>query len=333
LRAGDVELYGTLYRPVADVAAQYGMTTTWVTPNKVLQLKNKYCTIELTANERSLRLNDEPMSLGSPIVFAKGTLYIARLDFECNLLPLLAPALLPHVPALHRIIIDPGHGGADSGTVNASLNTNEKTNTLDVALRLATELKKRGYDVLMIRTTDITVDRHLRAAMANQAKGDLYISIHFNQADDSAVAGVETWILPPPGGQESTEAKPTADDKQTMPGNRFDSWNAILGFSVERTVAGKLQTLNRGIKRRRLDVLAPLDMPGLLVECGFLSNPVEGAKIKTTAYRQSIAEALADGIDLYKATLDSLAPKPASAPPAQSNAPIELKPTSGTSHQ
>ena len=145
--------------------------------------------------------------------------------------------------------------------------------------------------------------------MANNAKGDLYLSIHFNEAPEASVSGVETWILTPPWQPSSTQAKFTETDKRVLPGDRFDYWNTVVGFSVERAVARELGAVNRGVKRARYDVLTPLNMPGLLVECGFLSNPTEGGKIITPDYRQKIALALADGIDLYKTTLDRLRPR------------------------
>ena len=166
----------------------------------------------------------------------------------------------------------------------------------------------------MTRTKDVTFNRKERPLMANSDKGDLYLSIHFNEAPQDSVSGVETWILTPPWQPSSTQAKSSETDKKVLPGDRFDYWNTVVGFSVERAVTRELGAVNRGIKRARYDVLTPLNMPGLLVECGFLSNPTEGAKIITPDYRQKIALALADGIDLYKTTLDRLRPRPLAPP-------------------
>jgi N-acetylmuramoyl-L-alanine amidase len=310
LRAADNELYGALYRPLTDVAAQYHMSVSWTAPQTPLQLQNQYSTLEFTVNERSLRLNGQPMALGAPIVADHGTFYVSKRDFDNNLVPLLSPCTLPNPPALHRIIIDPGHGGVDPGTSNLALHMNEKTNTLDVALRLAPILRQRGYEVVLTRTADVSFERKLRPLFANKAKGDLYISIHFNQVDDPAVSGVETWILAPPWQPSSKESALTDADKLVLPGNRFDFWNTILGFTVEHVVTSELHADDRGVKRARYDVLTPLDMPGMLIECGFLSSSTEAVKIGSPAYRQKIAESIADGIDLYKTTLDRLRPAP-----------------------
>jgi len=314
-RGADVTINGIPYRPLSDVAALYGMTVSWGTPGKTMDLKNQFCTIDATGNERSIRLNNQLLALGAPIMLRGNMLYLSKRDFDNNIFPLLSPAQIPAaVPALHRIIIDPGHGGDDPGTQNRSIGTNEKTNTLDVGLRLADELRKRGYEVIMTRTKDVTFNRRERPIMANNDKGDLYLSIHFNEAPENSVSGVETWILTPPWQPSSTQAKSSETDKEVLPGDRFDYWNTIVGFSVERVVTRELGAVNRGVKRARYDVLTPLNMPGLLVECGFLSNPTEGAKIITPDYRQKIALALADGIDLYKTTLDRLRPRPFAPP-------------------
>jgi N-acetylmuramoyl-L-alanine amidase len=316
LHAEDATLEGILYRPFSDVAARYGLKISWVTPAQTLQAQGQYCTLEATANERIVRLNREPLALGFPILEHQGMLYLAKSDFDRNLLPLLSPAQIPSaIPSLHRIVIDPGHGGQDTGTANPALNTNEKINTLDTGLRLADELRKRGYEVILTHTKDVYVGLPERTLIANQAKADLYISVHFNHADQDYVSGVETWILPPPGQPYTNEPRPTEADKLALPGNRFDDWNVIAGFSIERAVAKELGAVNRGVKREHLKVLGGLNMPGLLIECGFLSNPAEGRKIISADYHQKIALAIADGVDSYKATLDHLRPTPAAPPP------------------
>lgn len=317
LHGADTQISGITYRPLGDVAARYGMKVSWTAPGKTQQAKNDYCVIEATANERSLSINGQPMALGAPVILRGDTMYLSKLDFDNNIFPLLSPGQIAGVPSLRRIIIDPGHGGNDPGAEifapgadrkTAKAIDNEKTHTLEVGLLLADELRKRGYDVVMTRTKDITFDRHDRPTMANQAKGDLYLSVHFNESDASYVDGIETWILTPAGQPSSTQPKLSESDKKVQPGNRFDYWNTIVGFSVERAVTKGLSADNRGVKRMRLDVLVPLNMPGLLVECGFLSNSAERAKIDTAAYRQKIATSIADGVDMYKATLEHLRP-------------------------
>jgi N-acetylmuramoyl-L-alanine amidase len=233
-------------------------------------------------------------------------LYISRSDFNHNIVPLLAPNQIPNPPALQRIVIDPGHGGKDPGAQNAALKLDEKAATLETAKLLAAELKSRHYDVSLTRTTDTFVELPERSAIANRANADLFISIHYNVVDDPSVTGIETFILTPPGQPSTKNTDLSESDKVTLPGNRFDYWNSIVGFSVQKAVATELKATNRGVKRAHLIVLKGLQMPGLLVEGGFVTSPTEGAKIRTTDYRTQVAKAIADGIDLYKKTLDNV---------------------------
>jgi len=328
VRAADATIAGLTYRPLTDIAKLYDMKTSWEAPGKTMQLQNQYCTITGTLSERILRINNEPVALGYPIVQKQGVFYLSKSDFDSQLFPLLSPGQIPGpVPGLHRIVIDPGHGGNDPGTEvfpggktpvagsNVKALDNEKTHTLEVGILLAAELRKRGYEVILTRTTDFNVEKVDRTAVANKANADLFISVHFNEADQDYVNGTEVLVQTPPG-QASTAQKITEATKEVSPGNRFDAWNIIAGFSMERAVTKALGTVNRGVKREHLAVLKGLNMPGLLVECEFLSNPAARAKINTADFRQKIAVAIADGVDLYKATLDRLHPPPLTPPAA-----------------
>ncbi len=244
VQGADAMISGITYRPVTDVAGQYGMKTSWVTPGKTMQLQNEYCTIGFTLSERILRINDEPVALGYPIVQKQGVFYLAKSDFEKNIFPLLSPGQIASpVPALHRIVIDPGHGGKDSGTevfppgthlppaANAKDIDNEKTHTLEVGLLLAAELKKRGYEVILTRTSDVAVDLAERPDIANKANADLFISVHFNHADQDYVSGTEVNILTPFGQLSTAQSNPAELDKRILAGNKFDDWNIMAGFS------------------------------------------------------------------------------------------------------
>ncbi|MGA2053454.1 MAG: N-acetylmuramoyl-L-alanine amidase, partial [Opitutales bacterium] len=303
-QAADVEVYGTTYRPLEDVAAQFGLRATWITPEKTMALKGQYSTLDFTVNEREMHLNYQPVAFGSPVIYYKGELWISKKDAEKNIGPLLAPLTLPNPPALHRIVLDPGHGGKDPGGENLALGVNEKVNTLDVALRLAKILRAQGYEVTLTRQDDHFVELKERAAIANAARGDLYISMHFNIAADPAVNGIETYVLTPAGQPSSgrTDLQPT--DKVVLPNNRYDGWNAVAGFSVEWAATHELQANNRGLKRARYAVFTDLQMPGMLIEGGFLTNTTEGRKIATAAYHEQLAQAIADGIALYAKTLE-----------------------------
>jgi N-acetylmuramoyl-L-alanine amidase len=223
------------------------------------------------------------------------------------------------VPELRVIVIDPGHGGVDNGTSNAKLGLLEKTFALDVSFRLGRILRAEGYKVLFTRETDTKVELPIRSAMANTYGADLFISVHFNSLlPDVKPSGSEFYTFPPMGvrSAESWGKKDNDAEKDPMPINKFDHWNSVLGYAMQREVLASLKTIDRGKKFKHLGVLRSLNCPGVLVEAGFLSNDAEARKIATPEYRQQIAEAMAGGIRSYGAILAALHSPPASPTPA-----------------
>lgn len=201
-----------------------------------------------------------------------------------------------------RIVLDPGHGGKDPGKQNLQLKVDEKTMTLDVARRLATLLRRSGHEVLLTRDGDTFVELKDRAAFANRAKADLFISIHFN-ADDSAQAnGTETYCLTP-AGQQSTNTTSGKGAARALAGNRHDALNALLAFETQRMLVRNLGGADRGVRRARFAVLTDLNCPGVLVETAFLSNPAEARKVASESFRQAIAQNLAAAVTNYEARM------------------------------
>jgi N-acetylmuramoyl-L-alanine amidase len=208
-------------------------------------------------------------------------------------------------------VIDAGHGGNDSGTRNQARKLNEKTFTLDVAKRLQTLLAGGPWQVRMTRTDDRFIELSDRAEFANNAKADLFISIHFNAvAAGSDVRGTETYVLTPQFQRSTSSAKSGPEDKVAYPGNRHDARNAVLGYHMHRQLLAKLKSEDRGYKRARFAVLRLVDCPGVLVEAGYLSNDAEAAKIANAGYRGDIAEALFAAIQAYDASLGAPPAKP-----------------------
>lgn len=228
-------------------------------------------------------------------------LTVERADYLAALSPILWGA--PGGPGRPlRIVIDPGHGGRDPGKQNAPLKLDEKTMTLDVAKRLALLLRQGGREVLLTREADAFVELKDRCALANRAKADLFISVHFN-ADKSAQAnGTETFCLTP-AGQHSTNDAGNRGSTAAEPGNRQDAQNVLLAFEVQRQLVKGLGGADRGVRRARFAVLTDLQCPGVLVEAAFLSNPDEARRVATESYRQSLARNLADAIGRYESRL------------------------------
>lgn len=264
--------------------------------------------------------------LGEAPIQEQDSLWLSKLDVVKTVAPLFRPAdhagLLPAtLPRL--IVLDPGHGGIDPGTENKKLQLNEKTLSLDVALRLQKLLEARGWRVLLTRTDDRELSRHkivdlqMRADFANKHAADLFLSIHFNAADE-AVRGVEVYSLPAQHMLSSGSLKADERTGQSFPNNRFDCANLILGSELQRTMIGSLKASDRGYKRARWGMLLPVKCPAALIECAYLSNEAEARRSATPEYRQQIAQAIAAGVQNYSEVLRAIQAKPA----APDNVPV-----------
>ena len=232
---------------------------------------------------------------------------VSRADFVTLLQPILLATAAP--PAHPRIVLDAGHGGEDTGARSLAPPVRDKDISLDIVCHVAAILTNAGQQVLLTRATDTYETPGDRARYAAARHAQLFISIHANSSpSNSLAAGAETYILPSPGfpGTGEFVHGPT----NACPGNRFDPDNALLGFSLHRRYA-PLTAADRGLKRGRYFVLKEAPCPAVLVECGFLTNTNDAARLADAAYRQKLAEAIAAGI------LDYLSL--ASHPPAATN--------------
>jgi N-acetylmuramoyl-L-alanine amidase len=167
------------------------------------------------------------------------------------------------------IVIDAGHGGFDRGGVPRQ-RIGEKGMTLDVAQRLRRILQASGYRVVMTRDSDVFVSLGQRVAIANSYRNATFVSVHFNSAPRSGANGIETYYY------------------------RGDA--AGLAANIHRHVVANAPSENRGIRRRGYYVLRRTNVPAVLVECGFLTNPTEGRYALDPDYRQRLAQAIARGI-------------------------------------
>ncbi len=221
-----------------------------------------------------------------------------------------------------KIVIDPGHGGHDTGTVGPT-GLNEKDLTLDVALRLGKLIEQKlGAQVVYTRTDDTFVPLEERTALANQAKADLFISIHANSSDDPSARGIETFYL---NLTDSEEARKVAarenalsqasihdlqDLVEKIARNEKIDESRELATEVQSGLAKRMQRVshaqkNRGVKRAPFVVLLGANMPSILTEIAFISNPSDEAAMKKGEQRQRVAEGLLAGITQYLESLGS----------------------------
>ncbi len=306
---------------VRDIAKRYGLKVTWVKRGQLMTLSDtRGVRFSFEKDQRDFHLDGARVFLGDLTYLSGDDLWISKLDVIKTIAPLFAPAdhtaFLPAAPRL--IVLDPGHGGTDPGKQNTKLKLDEKDMTLDVALRLKKLLEVRGYRVVMTRATDKrfsnnpAVDLPLRAEVANKEAADLFISIHFNavDGDPERVSGVETYVMTPQFQVSTQPEQDRAMVQEQYAGNRQDAANALLGYSLHRQLVTDLKSSDRGYKRYRLAVLRTLKCPGVLVEAAYLSNDAEARRVARPEFRQQIAEALAEGVSNYAATLAALRPAP-----------------------
>ena len=219
---------------------------------------------------------------------------IRTADVETIIKPLVFPQNFLKKRA-KTIVIDPGHGGKADGTFQNGLK--EKLLTLKTAQLLATKLRSTGYVVYLTRTADVDISLSQRSAFANIKNADLFISVHYNSAPSEQARGIEVFAFPLAGSPSSDQL--VTKEFTSAPINAFDGQNSLLGWQVQKEIIQKLNSVDRGVKRKRLGVLRELNCPGILVECGFLSHPEESKACNSADYQEKLTRAIADGIRAY----------------------------------
>lgn len=249
--------------------------------------------IQIRHSDTHLRWNGEIVMLGFAPRMERGVLQVHRLDVEKVIIPLLMPLKLP--PAGERsIVIDPGHGGRDSGAVSVFNRRNEKEYTLDWARRLAPLLKQQGWNVHLTRTNDVEVAVSNRVVFAEQRKADLFLSLHFNSAAPVRErSGCQSFLLTPTGMPSSFTREFEDDPRLAFPNNSWDTRNLQYAVRLHRAILG-VAGRDAGVEHARfMGVLRGQNRPAVLLEGGYLSNPAEASRIADPAYRQKLAEAVA----------------------------------------
>ena len=296
-------------------AKRLGLKVSWTLSSREAVLTDKDTRLELASDRLEAGLNGDRIFLGQAPVSRSGNLYVSKIDLERCLVPLVRPALLGAPKSVPKtIVIDPGHGGPDTGKVNGALGLFEKTFTLDTSLRLKKILEARGWKVVLTRSDDRQLkpgkqdDLQRRAQIADEVGADVFVSIHFNSVAEQVekVSGAEVYRFTPQHQPPVTRARRRLDDEVLNPGNGNDVWNSLLAYSIQRRLLRDLKLDDRGFKHDRLAVLRLVSGPAVLIEGGFLSNTTEARRIGNATYRQQLAEAIAQGLGAYASQLQSL---------------------------
>ena len=216
------------------------------------------------------------------------------------------------------VVIDPGHGGSNTGAAARVAGRYEKQVTLAIARELKARLEREGVRVLLTRDRDEYLTLRERARRGNAAHADCFLSLHANASPDHGRRGVETWVLDPK--LIDVEARRAAERARAANASGVDAMLAELQVldwhRVSIVLARALQarlvraatdgarapndatpvTSDRGVREAVYDVLAGVDAPAVLVEIGFIDHPVEGARLLDPDGQKRIADALTEGL-------------------------------------
>ena len=190
--------------------------------------------------------------------------------------------ILPQVKR-EVIIVDAGHGGKDAGASSKKEGYEEKELTLQTAFLIVDQLKQLGYTTIMTRKQDNYIPLETRAEIANVVNADLFVSIHYNYSVSKEAEGIEIFYY--------KEGKTPLSSRVTQ--------SKALGQEVLKKIVKSTGAESRGVKQANFAVVRETKMPAILIEAGFLSNPNERARIHDQKYRQSLAQGIAQGIDVY----------------------------------
>ncbi len=230
---------------------------------------------------------------------------------------LKVPAIISNASKV--IVIDPGHGGKDTGAIGYK-RKREKDIVLSIAKRVYKELKKRGFKVYLTRRGDYFVTLRNRTRMANRVKANLFLSIHANAAPNKhkylSMKGLETFFLSP---ARSARAKRIAalENRVDMKNLSYYSKNVFLNFinrektilsnklaiDVHRSILAKLRqkysVKDGGVRPGPFWVLVGAQMPSILVEVGYITNPTDAMHLSNPLYQKYIAQGIAEGVQNY----------------------------------
>ncbi len=232
-------------------------------------------------------------------------------------------SLTPFIPSYLKnkiIVIDPGHGGKDSGAVGYQ-NRQEKVAILEIGKKLKKELQKRGFKVYLTRETDTFIGLRERTKFANKKMADIFISIHANAAPNKksylTMKGIETYFLSPAKSERAKNAA-ALENKSDMKEMDFFSKEIFLNFYNREKIissnklaidvqAGILKNLRKkykrivdgGVREGPFWVLVGAQMPAILIETGYITNPTDAKRLFNPFFQKVLAKGIADGIESY----------------------------------
>ena len=289
-------LGGRDYLPVSQMASFYQMR---VLPrgDRGVVLEGNGRRMEFAKGAREARIDGVKHWLSFPAQYFAGQYYVSRMDLAKTIDPLMRPQRIPGLAPVHTVVLDPGHGAHDRGAVNRW--GAEKNYNLDLSRRIRPYLQKAGLRVVITRSRDEFIPLERRPAIANKlGEGTIFVSVHCNAAAarTSMATGFEVFSLSPRGAPNSHDDYLTRRSFAAEKGHKVDHSNHALATAIHHAMLGRVPMFDRGVKRARFAVLRYAEVPAVLIECGFMSNPQDARKLHSAAWRERLAESVAMGI-------------------------------------
>jgi N-acetylmuramoyl-L-alanine amidase len=268
----------------------------------VIELTNESATLTFETDSRNAhrsQISGANVILSYPVIDRRGSTLISLLDVQKSLEPILFPKKSP--AEIRTICLDAGHGGKDPGNIDGA--NYEKKYTLLLALATQKLLQDAGFKVVLTRTNDIYISPSDRPEIAARLGADLFVSLHYNSIAAPGVRGIQVHCLPPPG-TKSSDAGGGRGDEPAYPGNLHDDHNVLLAYEVLRNITPKLPLEDIGVKRNHYEVLRDAHMPAILIEGGFMTDPLDSRKIYDADFRLRMAQSIVNGILAYREAVE-----------------------------
>ena len=278
----------------SDITARLAMSAPHSEGPTIIASNNQH-TITMTHGARAMRIDGVTVYLNRAPIQEAGVIGLSIPDALDTIEAILADPDPEHPSVIAPLVVlDAGHGGEDPGATGHGLD--EKRIVLELAHRVMKALRQSDIDVRLTRHRDLTLNLSTRTARAASWGADLFVSLHLNGVEHAHASGVETYILPAKGFPSTGNG---TDGSETCGGNQHDALNSRLGYYIQKGLVHHTAAIDRGLKRARFEVLCTAPCPAALVECGFVSNAAEAARLRRDDYQDKIVKGITEGILTY----------------------------------